>query len=166
MANLEIERKWLIVRPDPTVLAAKPGAVESQILQTYLTSPNGLSRRVRARTAGGVTTYTRTTKHRIDAVTADEEEAVITSAEYAALLREADPACRPIEKTRWRIPYAGQTLEIDLYPFWQTQAVLEIELPDADAPVDLPAWLTVLREVTGEKAYTNHNLARGRIPPV
>lgn len=163
MANLEIERKWLIAHLAPDVLAGQPGAAASHIRQTYLTAGDGLSRRVRARTANGVTTYTRTTKRRVSATTAEEDEAVISAAEYTALLREADPDCRPIEKTRWRIPYAGQTLEIDLYPFWQTQAVLEIELPTPDAPVNLPPWLTILREVTGEKAYTNHSLAR-KIP--
>ncbi|MBQ8398177.1 MAG: hypothetical protein IJX53_08295 [Clostridia bacterium] len=163
MPNLEIERKWLIARPDPAILAAQPGAAASEIVQTYLTAPDGVSRRVRARTAGGITTYTRTTKHRIDAMTADEDEAVIPADEYTALLRDADPACRPIAKTRWCIPHAGQTLEIDLYPFWDKQAVLEIELPAPDAPVEPPGWLTVLCEVTGDRAYSNHSLAR-RIP--
>lgn len=160
MANLEIERKWLIARPDPALLAAQPGAAASHIVQTYLTAPDGVSRRVRARTTGGITAYTRTTKRRIDAMTADEDEAIISADEYAALLREADPACRPIEKTRWRIPCGGRLLEIDLYPFWKKQAVLEIELPAPDAPIELPGWLTVLCEVTGDRAYSNHSLSR------
>ncbi len=164
MPNLEIERKWIIARPDQTVLAAQPGAAVSEIVQTYLTAPDGVSRRVRARTTGGITTYTRTVKRRISAMTADEDEAVISADEYAALLREADPTCAPVEKTRWCIPHAGQTLEIDLYPFWRNQAVLEIELPAPDAPVTLPDWLTVLREVTGDRAYSNHSLSR-TIPP-
>lgn len=160
MPNLEIERKWLITRPDASILAAQPGAAASQIVQTYLTAPDDVTRRVRARTAGGITTYTRTTKRRIDAMTADEDEAVISADEYIVLLHEADPVCHPIVKTRWCIPYAGQTLEIDLYPFWAKQAVLEIELPSPDAAAALPGWLTVLREVTGDHAYSNHSLAR------
>jgi len=164
MANLEIERKWIIARPDPALLSDRPGASASHIVQTYLTAPAGVSRRVRARTADGITTYTRTTKRRIDAMTANEEEAVISAAEYNALLREADPACRPIEKTRWRIPCGSRILEIDLYPFWSAHAVLEIELPSPDTPVDLPDYLTILREVTGDRTYSNHSLSR-TIPP-
>lgn len=160
MANLEIERKWLIAYPDTAVLAVQPDASVSHIVQTYLIAEEGLSRRVRARTADHVTAYTRTTKRRINSMTADEDEAVIPVETYAALLREADPTCRPVEKTRWRIPFGRHVLEIDLYPFWRTQAVLEIELPSPDAPITLPPYLTVLREVTGNRAYSNHSLAR------
>lgn len=164
MSALEIERKWLIRRPDETMLAAQPGASVSHICQTYLHDLPGLSRRVRARTADGITVYTQTIKRRIDHMTAHENECVISHAEYLTLLKEADPACRTIEKTRWCIPFSTHTLEIDLYPFWHTQAVLEIELPSPDTPVSLPDWLTVLREVTGNRAYSNHHLAASPIP--
>lgn len=167
MANLEIERKWLIRRPDEaclSALTAKFGGSVSQIVQTYLTAEEGLSRRVRARTTDGIATYTCTVKRRIDRMTAEEDERVISHEEYAALLKEADPACRPIEKTRWCIPFDGRTLEIDLYPFWFRQAVLEIELSSPDAPFSLPSALTVLAEVTGNRAYSNHSLARNPVP--
>ncbi len=158
--NLEIERKWLIAYPDTARLAALPGAEPSRIVQTYLAAPAGISRRVRARTVGNMTTYTCTTKRRLSAMTAEENETLISAETYAELLCEADPACRPIEKTRWRIPYAAHILEIDLYPFWQKQAVLEIELPSPDTPVSFPDAICILREVTGEKGYSNHALAR------
>ncbi len=157
--HLEIERKWLIAYPDPTLLASMPGAEASRITQTYLTSHDGLSRRVRARTVGDTTTYTCTTKRRINAAAAEEDESVISVEAYADLLREADPACRPIEKIRWCIPHGQLTLEIDLYPFWKKQAVLEIELPSPDTAVSLPAEIRILREVTGVKGYSNHALA-------
>ena len=159
-ANLEIERRWLIARPEPALLAVQPGATVSAIVQTYLISTDEISRRVRARTTDGVTTYTCTTKRRLGRAVAEEDEAVISMDAYTALLHEADPACRAIQKTRWCIPWQGRTLEIDLYPFWTRQAILEIELPEPDAPVNLPAWLIVLREITGERAYSNHSLAR------
>ena len=167
MANLEIERKWLIRRPDEACLSAliaKFGGSVSQIVQTYLTAEEGLSRRVRARTTDGTATYTCTVKRRIGPMTAEEDERVISPEEYAALLKEADPTCRPIEKTRWCIPFDGRTLEIDLYPFWSRQAVLEIELPSPDAPFSLPSALTVMAEVTGNRAYSNHSLARNPFP--
>ncbi len=167
MANLEIERKWLIRRPteaDLQALADRLGGGFSHIVQTYLLSSLRVSRRVRARTADGTTVYTCTTKRRIDRMTAEEDEQIIFQEDYEALLKEADPNCRPIEKTRWCIPFDGRTLEIDLYPFWPDQAVLEIELPSPDAPFSLPSALTVLAEVTGNRAYSNHSLARNPFP--
>lgn len=167
MPNLEIERKWLIRRPDEACLsamAAQSGGSVSHIIQTYLTVEDGLSRRVRARTTDGTTVYTCTVKRRIDRMTAEEDERIISPQEYAALLQEDDPACRPIEKTRFCIPFEGRTLEIDLYPFWPNRAVLEIELPSHDAPFSLPPELTVVAEVTGNRAYSNHSLARNPFP--
>ena len=46
-----------------------------------------------------------------------------------------------------------------MYRFWSDRATLEIELKDAGQQVKLPAWLDVVREVTGEDAYKNLNLA-------
>ncbi|MBR6708411.1 MAG: hypothetical protein IKL84_01895, partial [Clostridia bacterium] len=161
-ANLEIERKWLIVRPDPVLLAAQPKANAVQIIQTYLVAgQEASSRRVRAaQKADGSVIYTQTVKHRIGSIIAEEDEREISRDEYTALLEQADPACRPIEKTRWRIPYQNHTLEIDLYPFWTEQAVLEIELPSPDTAVSLPDWLTVIREVSGDRTFSNHQLAQ------
>ena len=162
--HLEIERKWLIAYPDTDLLAAMPSAEATQIVQTYLTASPGLSRRVRARSRGDETVYTRTTKRRISATTAEEEEAIISVEEYESLLREADPTCRPIEKTRWCIPHGALTLEIDIYPFWQKQAVLEIELQDEGEDFAIPKELCVLREVSDDIAYKNVSLAK-KIPP-
>lgn len=157
---LEIERKWLIARPDEGVLAAWPGGERSVIVQTYLVSDEGLSRRVRARTANGVTVYTCTVKRRISAMAAEEDERVIGEGEYASLLREADPDCRPVEKVRWRLPWGEHLCEVDLYPFWTRQAVLEVELKSAEAEVALPDALRVIAEVTGVRGYSNHAIAR------
>ena len=53
---------------------------------------------------------------------------------------------------------------MDVYPFWERTAILETELSDPTHHAEIPPFLTVIREVTGERAYTNRNLAR-RIPP-
>ena len=49
---------------------------------------------------------------------------------------------------------------MDLYPFWQDQAVLEVELEQEDDLISIPPELTVLREVTGDAAYKNAVLAK------
>ena len=64
-----------------------------------------------------------------------------------------------MEKTRVCVPHGDHLLEIDIYPFWKKQAVLEVELESEDTPLTLPPYITVLREVTGEKAYKNRALA-------
>ena len=65
-----------------------------------------------------------------------------------------------IRKERWLIPAGALTLEVDVFPFWAHQAFCEAELTEENQPVELPAWMELLREVTDEDGYTNHALAR------
>ena len=51
-------------------------------------------------------------------------------------------------------------LEFDIYPFWQDRAILEIELTCEDEVPDIPEYVSIIRDVTGEKAYKNRQLAR------
>ncbi len=162
--KLEIERKYLIRMPDEATLAAMPGCEAWQISQTYLSSSgNGYTSRLRRVEAEGRETFIHTEKRRVSELSCEESEREISRAEYDALMQQADPALRTIEKKRYRIPYAGRTMEIDIYAFWSDRATLEVELESEEAEVSLPPWLDVLRELTGEPAYKNYALAR-RIP--
>ena len=160
----ETERKFLIAKPELSYLLALPGAEATAILQTYLVAEPGVTARVRRREGSAGVVYTATEKRRLSAMTAMEDERELAEREYRALLLRANPALRPIEKTRVTVPHGGLLLEIDLYPFWDRTAVLEVELPSEDTPLALPPCLSVLREVTGELAYKNVSLA-ARIPP-
>ena len=64
-AHFEIERKFLIAKPDRGMLEACPGASCSEIVQTYLKCGEGESRRVRKSTAGGNNVFTLTVKKHI-----------------------------------------------------------------------------------------------------
>ena len=160
MSPLEIERKFLIRYPDVGWLSAQPGSRRAQLTQTYLCSDGRSSRRVRAWTEDGRTVWYQTVKRMVTDITREEIECEISEGEYLALLREADPARYPIQKMRWCLPYEGHVLEIDLYPFWEKQAVLECELASEDEVFAIPPELSVLREVTDDPRYLNSSLAR------
>ncbi|MBO7170441.1 MAG: tRNA nucleotidyltransferase [Clostridia bacterium] len=163
LAPIECERKFLVSLFDLSLWKSKEGYGKSKITQTYLVAPEGVTARVRKREYGEKTVYTHTEKRRITAVSAIEEEQEITEEEYTRYLRDADPTRNPIAKTRHTLPYDGHLLELDVYPFWTKQAVLEIELKTEDETFTLPPEILVLREVTAEKAYKNAWLAL-RIP--
>lgn len=157
---LEIERKFLIAYPSVSWLEQQPGAREIEIEQTYLSAEPGSSRRVRLwRDAEGLRII-HGIKRPVSDMTRIEIEEEVSPEEYQRLLAEADPARRPVRKTRWRLPYEGHVLEIDLYPFWRTQAVLECELEDEEEGFLIPPAITVLREVTNDRRYLNSSLAR------
>lgn len=168
-APLEIERKYLITMPSIASLVQKEGTRVFSITQIYLKSPVGMSRRVRKKCEGARTVYIMTEKERVSPLTAIEREREITEAEYCALLSESDPAATPIEKTRYAIPHGRHTLEIDVYPFWDRAAILEIELASEEEEVDIPTYLSVACEVTGDGRFKNAALAknpdeRGALP--
>ncbi len=162
---LEIERKYLIRMPDPGFLSSLPGCVVSRIEQTYLPDPApGVTERIRLRRFPDRVEYTHTVKLRLSDTTAREEEETLSEDAYRALLSRRDPSLQTLSKTRYAFPIGGQVYEVDVYPFWEKTAVLETELSDAALRAPIPPFLSVIRELTGERAYTNRNLAR-RIPP-
>lgn len=161
---LEIERKYIIAMPDIAALSEMEGYFSRDITQTYLRAPAGVTARVRCSVTDGVFTYTHTEKIRINPMASDERERVIGEEEYRALLQTRLPDCRPVRKTRHTFRYLGQSFEVDVYPAWEHTAILETELSDPARAVSFPACLRVLREVTGNRAYSNAAMARA-FPP-
>ena len=156
---LEIERKFLIEYPDIKWLESLPHCRRVDIIQTYLTSAPGEELRVRQRGENGSYIYYKCLKRRVTDSTRIEIEERLTQEEYLRCLMEADPAKRPIRKTRYCLTYDNQYFEIDVYPFWQDQAVVELELSDEAQAIRFPKELRVIREVTGEEEYDNASLA-------
>ena len=156
---LEIERKYLIAMPDRALLD-RLCTRRDYIRQTYLSPEEpGTTERLRLRGCGDRAEYTHTVKRRLTDMTREEYEHTVSPREYRALLERADPALRVIEKTRWCIPHLDHTLEVDLFPFWSDRAFLEIELKDPNHTPPLPDWVSVIREVTEDRRYTNRALA-------
>ena len=54
----------------------------------------------------------------------------------------------------------GQTFELDVYTFWQNIAVMELEVGKESDAVTLPPEIEVVREVTGDRRFTNAALSR------
>lgn len=158
--GLEIERKYLIRMPDENKLSAMPGCETWEVVQTYLMDgSDGSTHRVRSILTNGEIHYIHTVKRPLSQLSHEEWEVEVERAEYEILLRQANPALHAIVKKRYRIPYEGQLLEIDIYDFWQDRATLEIELASEEQTVILPGWLSIVRELTGERAYKNRFLA-------
>ena len=156
---LEIERKFLIEYPDIAWLQSLPNCSRIDIIQTYLTAPEGEERRVRQRGHDGHYLFTMTTKRALTGMKRIEVEKRLTKDEYLAALMETDVTRRQIRKTRYCLTWGIQYFEIDVYPFWDDKAIVEIELSDENEPIDFPPQLHVIREVTDDPAYKNAELA-------
>ena len=158
---MEIERKYLIARPNLRLLEQRPNCERVDIIQTYLKSDDpGEERRIRQRGRNGNYIYFMTHKRKADGIKRVEIEERLTQAEYISFMLEADPAYRPIHKERYCLSENGLYYEIDIYPEWKERAIMEIELHSENQPIVFPDGIDVIREVTGEAAYSNHELAR------
>ncbi len=161
MPPYEIERKFLILRPDLLNLGTLCRIKE--ISQTYLAASEG-SVRVRRTEERRKVTYIETCKRNMSSMRRIEIERELTKEEYDRRLATRDPRRQTIRKTRYCLPYAGHTFEIDIFPFWSRQAIMEVELKSESEEFTLPPFITVLREVTEDPAYSNYSIARD-IPP-
>lgn len=155
----EIERKFLIAFPDIEWLEKLPNCKKVEIIQTYLKSNDDEEVRIRQRGTEGNYVYYKTLKRKISVMKRIEIEQRLSKDEYLTLLMEADTTKRQIRKTRYCLTYGKQYFEIDIYPFWNNQAILEIELNSEDQEVVIPKEFSVIKEVTEDENYKNASLA-------
>ncbi len=156
----EIERKFLIEYPDLAWLESNPLCHKVDIDQTYLKSDPSEEIRVRRRGENGNYIYYETHKRSLNGMKRMSTETRLSKSEYRRLLKNADPNRRTIHKKRYCLTYDTQYFEIDVYPFWDDQAILEIELRDENTEIRFPENIHVIREVTDDPAFKNAALAK------
>ena len=154
----EIERKFLIEYPNINWL--NKNCKKLEIIQTYLNSKNDEEIRVRQRGINGSYIYTQTIKKYITDIKRIEIEKRLSKDEYLNLIMEADNTKRPIRKTRYCLIYKNQYFEIDVYPFWNDKAIVEIELNNEDQEIKFPNQLKIIKEVTNDSKYKNISLSK------
>lgn len=158
--NVEIEKKYVIAKPDISQLCMIPEYTYSEIEQIYLASPSGITHRIRSRRFPSGVKYTETVKVRIDKMSANETEREITQERYFELRENIAPESVPVIKERHTFPYGGHTFEIDVYPNWEKSCIMEVELSSRDEDAILPPFISVIAEVTGDKRYSNASMSR------
>lgn len=160
MQKVEIERKYIIKTPDLELVSSMDDYTGSEIEQVYLSSPSHITHRVRRRAYLDRVEYTETKKVRIDKASAYEDEREITAGEYSTLILNRDPQSTPLIKTRHTFRYKGQLFEVDIYPNWSRTCIMETELPSRDTVVDMPPFIHIVSEVTGNREYSNASMSR------
>ena len=158
--NIEIERKYVIMKPDVELMKKLADYTVSEIEQVYLTSAPRITHRVRSRTFTDKTVYTETKKVRIDSISSYEDEAEISENEFLTLKKNIRPDTQPVLKVRHTFRFCDQLFEVDVYPQWKSTAIMETELSDAQTIVRMPDFIEIVREVTGDKNYSNASMSR------
>ena len=156
----EIERKYLIYYPNIKELENMPNCQKIDIIQTYLKTYDESERRVRARGIDGDYLYYLTEKKKVSNLKRIELERKLSQDEYVKYLMEADNKLHTIRKTRYCLTENNQYFEIDIYPEWKNQAIMEIELSDECENVNIPSFIKIIKEVTEDENYKNYQMSK------
>jgi CYTH domain-containing protein len=142
------------------VVGAMPETLESHITQTYLVREPGTEVRLRRRSWGGKTSNVLKTQKRTPDNELIETERLVTNALYESLLQQADPYRQTIDKHRQSFIWHGQFFELDTYQdALQGLVILETKGIADQEDVNFPPFIRVKKDITGNPAYNNFNLA-------
>ncbi|MCH5297622.1 MAG: AAA family ATPase [Ruminococcus sp.] len=156
----EIERKFLIEYPNLDEINKLKTCRRVPITQAYLTTPKDGNFRIRKRGEGDRAVYIKTVKIKINDIKRIEIENYISEKEYYEILSQSDCVQGIISKDRYCIMYDNTYYELDVYPFWNDKATLEIELLGENQSYTLPPFARLIREVSFESEYRNFALAQ------
>ena len=162
---LEIEYKYLIRYPDINILKSQPDYKCEEMCQLYLELPhnldaNGTKCRIRSVKNNEGTRYIKTFKESLTEMTRIEIESEISEDEFTALSSYIREGYSPIHKHRHSFRLFGFTYEVDIFPFWQDRAYLEIEVDSESTHPPIPDFISIIKDVTADHRYRNTALAQ------
>ena len=159
---VEIERRFLVQKPDLADISKHVSITTVNIVQTYLKSKDGTEVRLRQRGINGSYFYYLTEKTEVSNLTRVEKEQKISERQYIESLNLADTSLKQIVKKRACFVYSNQYFELDLFDFCDDKAIVEIELTSESDTIRFPEFLHVIREITNDLSYRNIALAKNQ----
>ncbi len=134
--------------------------------QTYLTSTDGLVRRLRDSWFEGASEplHIYTEKRRLPNGEAEINERFVSEEADRTLIAEADLNVYPVIKLRWSFFWEGQYFHFDWITRPQYLNILEVHPNRPGDEIRLPPFIGEAIEVTGRADFTNEAIAAGRCP--
>lgn len=157
---MEIERKWLIDKNNIPFDLSKYEYLE--IEQAYVSFKPTI--RIRRIINKDRYIFTMKSSSKDNGLSREEYEIDISSKMYAELYEKKKGLT--LSKTRYKVPCDSHMMEIDLFHNeYESFAYMEIEFKTIEEAIAYkpPCW--VVKELTGDKKYTNASLAKGLLIP-
>lgn len=165
---LDKQKKFVIKKPNIQTLSTQASITRLQITQTYLTNDGHIIRRVRKISNGEHAIYNSFQQEPLGpSVHLIRKDIKISEEEYRVLLKEAHPDCITLVKNRLCFIANDQSFRLDIF---ETQhenmalatdhAMLEVDYHAVWEEINLPDFITVLKEVTDDERFQNYNLAK------
>ena len=156
---LEIERKFLLSRIPDFAVKELQLAQKISIEQIYVNSSSGEETRIRKRSQNGFSVYYLTRKVPVGPGVRNEREEEIRAIDYMEMQKEQIHGSKIIRKNRYCFAYNNQYFELDIITEPKKRCLLEIELTEEGDRLELPDFLKIKKEVTGDERYSNYALA-------
>jgi CYTH domain-containing protein len=160
---IEIERKFLLYAvPEQRDLDAHHAEL-AEIEQWYLRVEEKFEERIRCTVTGSESLFHHTLLAAQRTGVREINERTIDRSEYDQLKSVCSSYGRRVSKQRWKFIYVGQIFTIDniLSPLARSCVIMEAELESERQEITLPPFAHVIREVTGERGYSNADIACG-----
>lgn len=83
----------------------------------------------------------------------------ISADEYINKLEDENNRFYHIYKDRYYYIFDSRCIKIDIFPFWNNKAILEVDILNNRENIKLPKFINVIEEVTENENYKNYFLA-------
>ena len=157
---IEYQRKFLIRYPDLDWLNSNPFARRVEVSEHYTFRQGDQEMRLRRCGTDGHYTYYQTSRRTFSGLRRAEVEKRLEKKRYLRILESLDPSVEQLEKVRYYLIYDRQYFSVDLYPFLDDVALVNVELAEEDQEIRFPPELEVIREVTEDPSYASYTLAQ------
>ena len=131
------------------------------IEQYYLTSSNGIERRIRKRVRNGSELYSYSEAKYLSTNERIKSDKVLSSRQYYDYNGEIDHNLKPINKERYSFIKDDLFFKLDVFDFDKTKGILSVQVAE-DNNVEVPTYIKVEKDVTDDYNYKNYYLAQSQ----
>lgn len=142
-------------------IKAEQNYTNIHIEQYYLTSSNGIERRIRKRIRNGSELYSYSEAKYLSTNERIKSDKVLSSRQYYDYSPEIDKNLKPINKERYSFIKDSLFYKLDVFDFDTTKGILSAQVGEGDT-VELPSYVKLIKDVTNDTNYKNYYLAQSQ----
>lgn len=131
------------------------------IEQHYLTSVNGLERRIRKRVRNGNELYSYSEAKYLSTNERIKSDKILSSRQYSDYSSEIDHNLKPINKDRYSFIKDNLFYKLDVFDFDKNGGLLSVQVGEGDK-IELPSYIKVVKDVTNDSKFKNYYLAQSQ----
>ncbi|MBQ6479154.1 MAG: AAA family ATPase [Erysipelotrichaceae bacterium] len=143
-------------------LAKEANYSTSHIVQHYLVGNDNYERRIRRREKDGDILYSYSQAHYLSSNERIKTDQVLTERQYRDYFYEIDPKLNIIDKERHSFIYKDIFFKLDIFHFDKSKGILSFESAADAEDIELPDYIHVVKNVTGDINYKNYYLAKSQ----